>query len=107
MPHEGEPGSYDDFLALWDTFRTQNPLLALVEPEREAAIVRSLLDVYRRTGWLPDARVAGAPGATPVGSDAAVVIADAVVKHLPGIDLASAYRAVAEDATTQPPNPAL
>ena len=71
MPHDltgdnawwrsSEP-HYEDLLALWDTFRTQNPLLGLVYPERETAIVRSLLDTYRHTGWLPDARVAGAPG---------------------------------------------
>jgi predicted alpha-1,2-mannosidase len=107
MPHEVEPGRYDDFLALWDTFRTQNPLLGLVYPEREAAIVRSLLGIYRRTGWLPDAWVAGQPGVTQVGSDADIVIADAVVKNLPGIDLPTAYRAVAKDASVQSDNPAL
>ena len=107
MPHEVEPGRYDDFLALWDTFRTQNPLLGLVYPEREAGIVRSLLDIYKRTGWLPDAWVAGQPGVTQVGSDADIVIADAVVKKLRGIDLETAYRAVAKDASMQSDNPAL
>jgi len=107
MPHEIEPGRYDDFLALWDTFRTQNPLLGLVYPEREAAIVRSLLDIYKRTGWLPDAWVAGQPGVTQAGSDADIVIADAVVKRLPGIDLQTAYRAVSKDASVQSDNPAL
>ena len=107
MPHEVESGRYGDFLALWDTFRTQNPLLGLVYPEREAGIVRSLLDIYRRTGWLPDAWVAGQPGVTQVGSDADIVIADAVVKRLPGIDLETAYRAVSKDASVQSDNPAL
>jgi predicted alpha-1,2-mannosidase len=107
MPHQVAPGRYDDFLALWDTFRTQNPLLGLVYPEREAAIVRSLLDIYKRTAWLPDAWVAGQPGVTQVGSDADIVIADAVVKKLPGIDLQTAYRAVAKDASVQSDNTAL
>jgi predicted alpha-1,2-mannosidase len=107
MPHDLGDGAYDDFLALWDTFRTQNPLIALIDPRREAAIVRSLIDTYRHTGWLPDARVAGAPGVTQVGSDADVVVADAVVKGLPGIDLRAAYRAIAKDAKVQPRHPAI
>jgi predicted alpha-1,2-mannosidase len=116
MPHDlsgdnawwrsSEP-HYEDLLALWDTFRTQNPLLGLVYPERETAIVRSLLDTYRHTGWLPDARVAGAPGVTQVGSDADVVVADAIVKGLPGIDRRLAYRALVKDASVQPPHPAI
>jgi hypothetical protein len=53
MPHDltgenvwwrsAEP-HYEDFYTLWDTFRTQNPLLTLIEPKRERDIVRSLLD---------------------------------------------------------------
>ncbi len=116
MPHDltgdnawwrsSEP-HYEDLLALWDTFRTQNPLLGLVYPERETAIVRSLLDTYRHTGWLPDARVAGAPGVTQVGSDADIVVADAIVKGLPGIDRRLAYRALLKDASVQPKHPAI
>ena len=107
MPHDLGGGDYDDFIAIWDTFRTQNPLLGLVYPEREGAIVRSLLSIYRRTGWLPDARVAGSPGAVQGGTDADVVLADAVVKRLPGVDPRAAYAAMRKDATVQSPNPAL
>ncbi|MEA2426443.1 MAG: hypothetical protein QOF37_71 [Thermoleophilaceae bacterium] len=89
---------YEDFFTLWDTFRTVNPLLALVEPKRESGLVRSLVDTYRHTGWLPDGRVAGNTGLTQVGSSADVVIADAAVKGIGGIDYATAYRAVRKDA---------
>ncbi len=92
LPH------YEDFYTLWDTFRTLHPLYTLIEPERQTAMVQSLLDTYAHTGWLPDARIAGANGLTQGGSNGDVVIADAMVKGLPGIDWQQAYAAVKKDA---------
>lgn len=37
----------------WDTFRALQPLLTLVQPETNAAIVRSMLRYYEQTGRLP------------------------------------------------------
>jgi predicted alpha-1,2-mannosidase len=42
-----------------------------------------------------------------VGSDADIVIADAVVKGVPGVDIQTAYRALTKDASVQSDNPAL
>ena len=95
--HSSEP-HYEDVFTLWDTFRTQNPLLTLIQPRRERDIVRSLIDTYRHTGWLPDARVAGGNGLTQVGSNGDVVVADALVKGLEGIDYQTGYRALRKDA---------
>jgi predicted alpha-1,2-mannosidase len=89
---------YEDFYALWDTSRTVNPLLTLIARRQQARIVRSLIDTWRHTGWLPDARVAGNNGLVQVGSNAVVVIADALSKRLPGVPVRAAYRAVRKDA---------
>jgi len=109
MPHDltgenvwwksGAP-HYEDFYTLWDTFRTLHPLFTLIEPERQSAMVQSLLDTYRHTGWLPDARIAGANGMTQGGSNGDVLLADALVKKLPGVDSQLAYEAVRKDADT-------
>jgi predicted alpha-1,2-mannosidase len=99
----GEP-SYDDFYAIWDTFRTSSPLLTLVAPERESAIVRALIDIYRHEGFLPDARSGNYNGRTQGGSDADMVIVDAYLKHLPGIDWQTAWSAVQHDAEVEPAN---
>jgi predicted alpha-1,2-mannosidase len=99
--------SYDDFYAIWDTFRTSSPLLTLIAPDRQSAIVRSLIDIYRHDHWLPDARSGNFTGRTQGGSDADFVLADALIKHLPGIDWDAAYRAVTNDAENDPPNQVL
>jgi predicted alpha-1,2-mannosidase len=96
---------YDDFYAIWDTFRTSGPLLTLLAPERETGIVRALIDIYRHEGWLPDARSGNFTGRVQGGTDADILIGDAYVKHLPNIDWNKAYAAVVNDAEDVPPDP--
>lgn len=48
----------DDFdhytqFSLWDSYRGQNQLLAVVAPDRYEDMIRSLLDMYRQGGRLP------------------------------------------------------
>ncbi|MDP9158818.1 MAG: GH92 family glycosyl hydrolase [Acidobacteriota bacterium] len=102
--HSEEP-YYDDFYAVWDTFRTSGPLLTLIAPRRQAAIVRSLVDIYRHQGWLPDARSGNFTGRVQGGTDADFVLADAYVKHLPGIDWEVGYEGLVKDAEMPPANP--
>ena len=73
---------YDDYYAIWDTYRTSTPLITLLDPDREVAIVNALLNIYRREGYLPDARSGDSNGRTQGGSNAEVVIADAFAKSL-------------------------
>lgn len=114
MPHDlsgenvwwssSEP-HYEDFYTLWDTFRTLHPLFTLIQPERQRDMVRSLIDTYRHTGWLPDARIAGCNGLTQGGSNGDVLIADAMVKGLSGIDYETAYQALLKDGDVESPRP--
>jgi putative alpha-1,2-mannosidase len=97
--HEGV--SYDDF-SLWDTFRAEHPLLALVVPERVNDMVRALVQMEAEGGRLP---LWPNPTATNImiGSHADCVIADAFVKGLRGYDVDKAYAAIREDAMEPPP----
>ncbi len=40
---------YDDYYAIWDTFRCASPLLTFIAPQREPDIVRSLVDCFRQS----------------------------------------------------------
>jgi predicted alpha-1,2-mannosidase len=93
---------YDDFQAIWDTFRSQGPLLTLIAPDVQRDIVRSLVDTYRHAGYMPDARVGNDNGRTQGGSNANVLVADAYVKGLAGIDYPTAFKAMIKDATVAP-----
>ena len=93
---------YDDYYAIWDIFRSSAPLLTLIAPDRETAIVRSLVDIYRHDGFLPDARSGNYNGRTQGGSNAEFMITDAYVKGLKGIDWPTAYAAEVHDAEVAP-----
>lgn len=94
-------GLYDDYYAIWDTYRTNTPLITLLDPEREKAIVNSLLDIYKKDGYMPDARSGNSNGRTQGGSNAEIVVADALAKGL-GIDYKLALKAMLKDATVAP-----
>jgi predicted alpha-1,2-mannosidase len=93
---------YDDYYAIWDIFRSSAPLLTLIAPDREAGIVRSLIDIYRHDGYLPDARAGNFNGRTQGGSNAEFMLTDAYLKHLPGIDWNAALAAEIHDAEDAP-----
>src|SRR5581483_1966936 len=93
---------YDDYYAIWDTFRTSGPLLTLIAPERETQIVRALVDLYRHEGSLPDARSGNYNGRTQGGSNAEFLLTDAFVKGLKGIDWHTALVAEIHDAEVSP-----
>ncbi len=93
---------YDDYYAVWDTFRTSAPLLTLIAPDRERDLVRSLLNIYQHDGYMPDARSGNTTGRTQGGSNTDVMVADAFVKHLPGIDYKLALQAMIHNAEVQP-----
>lgn len=96
---------YDDYYCIWDTYRTSSPLLTLISPDRQRDLIRSLVDIYRHTGYMPDARSGNDNGRTQGGSNANVVVADAYVKGLKGIDYETAFAAMVHDAEVPPADP--
>lgn len=93
---------YDDFYAIWDTYRTSHPLITLIAPSRQVDIVNSLLDIYKYDGYMPDARSGNSNGRTQGGSNAEVLIADAWSKELKGVNYHLALKAMLKDATIPP-----
>ncbi|MCU0395861.1 MAG: GH92 family glycosyl hydrolase, partial [Chitinophagaceae bacterium] len=98
---------YWDHYCLWDVFRSTMPLHSLLYPQRQAAIVNSLLDIYDHRGWLPDAWIAGHYANNQGGTNADVVLADAAVKNLPGINWHKAFEAARKNATQQSDSPTM
>lgn len=93
---------YEDFLCIWDIFRTVSPLMTLISTQQHVDMLNSLLDVYKHDGWLPDAHSALQREHIQVGTNADVLFADAYVKGLQGINYQQAYIAMkknAEDTT--------
>lgn len=102
-PHwKSDEPYFDSFYCIWDMWRVQLPFLTIMDPLTQSKLVRSLLDIYKHRGWLPDCSMSTCRGWTQGGSDADNVIVDAYVKNLTGIDWELAYEAIVNDAENEP-----
>jgi predicted alpha-1,2-mannosidase len=45
--------TYYEYFSLWDTYRAQNQLIALIRPQRAKDIANSVLKIHEQGGWLP------------------------------------------------------
>ena len=95
---------YDSWYCIWDTFRGVHPFYMLIDTISQSRMVRSLIDIYKHEGWLPECRMSFCKGYTQGGSNADVIIVDSYFKKLPGIDWDAAYAAIVKDAEVQPEN---
>ncbi|KAI0599405.1 family 92 glycoside hydrolase [Biscogniauxia sp. FL1348] len=96
---------YDDIFTFWDLFRCTMSLLQILQPVAYEEFIRSLIDIWRNEGFLPDARSSFFNGATQGGSNADNVLADAYVKGVRGaVNWEDAFSAMVTDAETVPEN---
>ena len=101
-PHFSDTPYYDDYYAIWDTYRTSMPLLTLIDEDKQRDMILSLLNIYKHDGYMPDARSGNWNGRTQGGSNAEIVIADAFAKGMKGIDYELALKAMIKDAEVPP-----
>lgn len=90
--------------SLWDTYRAAHPLYSILMPELNAAFVNSMLRHYAEYGYLPIWHIWGQDNYCMIGNHAIPVIADAVLRGLPDIDIEAAYEAVRESSLQSHPN---
>lgn len=80
--HQADWGRYYSDFSLWDTYRTQHPLLTIVYPEIQLDMVHSLLRMARQGGYFPKWAYANGETNVMVGDPADIVIADSFLKDL-------------------------
>jgi predicted alpha-1,2-mannosidase len=81
---------YTDF-SLWDTYRTEHSLIALVEPDTQLDFVRSMMAMAEVYGHYPRWPLGTGETDGMLGDPAAVVIADSWARGIRGFDLTHAY----------------
>ncbi|SFB87300.1 alpha-1,2-mannosidase, putative [Zunongwangia mangrovi] len=81
-------------LSLWDTFRAENPLLTITEPEKVSDIINSMLAYYDESGTLPVWTLYGNETNTMTGYHSVPVIVEAYFKGIEGFDPERAFEAL-------------
>ncbi|WP_379988435.1 GH92 family glycosyl hydrolase [Dokdonella soli] len=51
--HRADGWTYYEYFSLWDIYRAQNQLLAMLRPQRARDIANSVLMIQQQGGWLP------------------------------------------------------
>ncbi|KAL7623300.1 hypothetical protein AAE478_006981 [Parahypoxylon ruwenzoriense] len=101
---ESDEPYYDSWYCMWDSFRSIHAFITLVDPYSQTLMIRSLIDIYRHEGWLPDCRMSLCKGWTQGGSNADIVLVDAYLKNITqDVDWETGYEALIKDAESEPP----
>lgn len=79
---DGTPSHYVSDLSLWDTHRTQNPLLALIAPNMAVDLARSLQTMYDQGGDIPRWPLANIYTGCMSGDHGLISLAEFTVKGL-------------------------
>ncbi len=98
---------YDFFPSFfcWDTYRTEHPLMTLVEPEHVNDMIRSIVEKTRHFGWLPAQHHRNRFGQGMAGDHLFPIIVDAYMKGFRDWDVDFLYDAMWKKATQMPPAP--
>ena len=81
-------------LSLWDTFRAEQPLLTILEPDKVSDIINSMLVYYEHKKVLPVWTLYANETNTMTGYHSIPVIAEAYLKGIKGFDIDKAYKAM-------------
>jgi len=90
--------------SLWDTYRAAHPLYTLIQEERTAGFINSMLRQYESYGYLPIWQLWGTETYCMIGNHAIPVIVDAYFKDIKGIDYKRAYEAIVASSKTSHKN---
>lgn len=103
--HRANGFSFVSTLSLWDTYRAEQPLMTLIEPERRTSdLVNSLIASQHDSpfGILPIWQFQGIETWCMIGYHAVPEIADAYLKGIRGFDQGEALKAMVASATYGP-----
>ncbi len=91
--------------SLWDTYRNLHQLMSLVYPKQQSNMVKSMLQIYDESGWLPKWELNATETTTMVGDPAGIIIADTYLKGIQDFDVEKAYEAMLKSADQLDGNP--
>jgi hypothetical protein len=84
--------------SLWDTFRALHPMFNLIQRERSADFIQTMLNIQEQGGLLPVWELSGNETWCMIGYHSVPVISDAIATGLEGFDRTKALEAMQKSA---------
>lgn len=91
--------------SFWDTYRNLHALMSLVYPKQQSDMVKSMLDIYDESGWLPKWELNATETTTMVGDPAGIILTDTYLKGITDFNIEKAYEAMVKSADALENNP--
>ena len=86
----------------WDIYRSEIPLLAMIEPQRMQDMAQSIVLMYQQGGWIDRWPQINLYTNDMVGSPLSIALATAWLDGLHGFDMDTAWEGMLKDATAGP-----
>jgi predicted alpha-1,2-mannosidase len=93
---------YDNYSG-WDIYRSEMPLVALVDPSRMADIAQSIVLMYQQGGWIGRWPQINHYTNVMAGSPLSIVLATAWLDGIHNFDMKAGWEGMYKDATQAPP----
>lgn len=87
--------------SLWDTYRNLHPFMSLVYPDKQLAMVNSMIGMYKESGWMPKWELNSRETHVMEGDPAIPVITDTYLRGITHFDVETAYEAFYKSATIE------
>jgi predicted alpha-1,2-mannosidase len=87
----------------WDIYRSEMPLVALIEPQRMEDMAQSVVLMYQQGGWIGRWPQINLYTNVMAGSPLTVILCTAWLDGLHGFDIKTAWDGMLKDATEVPP----
>ncbi len=87
----------------WDIYRSEIPLLAMIEPRRMEDMAQSIVLMYQQGGWIDRWPQINIYTNDMAGSPLSIALATTWLNGLHGFDINTAWEGMLKDATQAPP----
>ena len=103
--HTAEDYDFFPSFLCWDTYRTEHPLMTIMEPDHVNDMIKSIVTKTKNFGWLPAQHHRNTFGQGMVGDHLVPIIVDAYMKGFRDYDAEFIYEAMRTKALENPPPP--
>ena len=96
---------YDFFptFSAWDTYRSEHPLMTIIETKRSNEMIKSIIDKTRNHGWLPAQHFNNLFRPSMVGDHLVPIVVDSYVKGIRDYDINYIYDMMKKKAIENAP----
>ena len=101
--HTAEDYDFYPSFSAWDTYRSEHPLMTIIEPGRSNDMIKSIVTKTKNHGWLPAQHFSNLFRASMVGDHLVPIVVDAYMKGIRDYDIEYIYEMMKKKATEEAP----